>query len=280
MSHNIPIVVLTSNISSIAIPIIENLINKEFNIKGIVCSLDNLPSHKKYSTKWFKNLLSEFNSLNLLYEFYEIIVLGYFDRKKDRAYSKKARLNTSAPLNHINTIDDISLRYGIRVFYVAKINSEEAQEILTTLKPELGITLACKILKRNILQIPTLGFINLHSMSLPSFKGLSPIGFRETLAGLSYASLHVHFLEEALDSGPIVSTTHINIKKANYNLRLIEAESRYKSIKIVEDALNLIGKGFKGVKQEIDLESRVYKMPNTQERLQFAIKKKYLKRLK
>ena len=68
----------------------------------------------------------------------------------------------------------IALKYNIPVFQPHKIRLD--YEFMKELKPDLIVTCAYgQILPQGLLDIPTLGSINVHGSLLPKYRGASPI---------------------------------------------------------------------------------------------------------
>ena len=60
-----------------------------------------------------------------------------------------------------------------------------------------------KILRRNILDIPPLGILNIHPSLLPRFRGASPV--RSTILANETPGVSVMLLDEEMDHGPIIA---------------------------------------------------------------------------
>ncbi len=75
---------------------------------------------------------------------------------------------------------------------------------LTSLKPDLGVIVAYgSILKSNLLEIPSKGWLNVHYSLLPKYPGASPVQ-QALLEGESTTGVTVFHLDEGVDSGPIL----------------------------------------------------------------------------
>src|SRR5690606_11102976 len=69
-----------------------------------------------------------------------------------------------------------ALERGIEVFHPATLRSEEAQEQLRALAPDLLVVVAYGlILPRAVLEIPRFGCWNVHASLLPLWRGAAPI---------------------------------------------------------------------------------------------------------
>jgi methionyl-tRNA formyltransferase len=75
---------------------------------------------------------------------------------------------------------------------------------LRRLEPDLGVVVAYgHILRREVLDIPTKGMINVHASLLPRYRGAAPIQ-HAILQGERETGITIMQMEEGLDSGPIL----------------------------------------------------------------------------
>ena len=108
-------------------------------------------------------------SLNALLENgYEVV--GVFcqpDRPKGRGHKLAA-----CP------VKEVAVGAGIPVFQPERIKREDGVAALTSLAPDLCVTAAFgQLLSQEILDIPKLGTINVHSSLLPRHRGSAPINW-------------------------------------------------------------------------------------------------------
>jgi len=94
---------------------------------------------------------------------------------------------------------------GANVSYhcCASFSDPNALANITSLKPWLGIALSAPILKPKVFPIPQRGTLNLHKSLLPNYRGMPP-GFWELHEGTAESGVSVHWVDEELDTGPIV----------------------------------------------------------------------------
>lgn len=87
----------------------------------------------------------------------------------------------------------------------------EVAQWITSLKPDLGVIVAYgSILKSNLLEIPSKGWLNVHYSMLPKYPGASPVQ-QALLEGASTTGVTVFQLDEGVDSGPILSQVSTQI---------------------------------------------------------------------
>ncbi|MBV9673189.1 MAG: methionyl-tRNA formyltransferase, partial [Verrucomicrobia bacterium] len=102
---------------------------------------------------------------------------------------------------------------GIPVLQPARIRKTEALELLNKLHPDLIVVMAYgQILPRAVLELPTRACINLHASLLPSHRGAAPIQ-ASILAGDQYTGITVMFMSEGLDTGDILLSQSIPIRR-------------------------------------------------------------------
>lgn len=95
---------------------------------------------------------------------------------------------------------------GVPVYDPASINGEESRLLIQELSPDLFVVCDYgQILQPAILQLATLGGINLHGSLLPKFRGAAPIQ-RAILAGETVTGISVIHMSPVLDAGPILAT--------------------------------------------------------------------------
>jgi methionyl-tRNA formyltransferase len=81
----------------------------------------------------------------------------------------------------------------------------EVAQWISSLNPDLGVIVAYgSILKANLLQIPSKGWLNVHYSLLPKYPGASPVQ-QALLEGESTTGVTVFQLDEGVDSGPILN---------------------------------------------------------------------------
>ena len=99
----------------------------------------------------------------------------------------------------------VAMEHQIEVYQPVTLKSGEALERLSALKPELIVVAAYgKILPKEILDLPRLGCINVHSSLLPRYRGAAPINWA-ILNGETETGVTIMYMAEGLDTGDIIS---------------------------------------------------------------------------
>jgi methionyl-tRNA formyltransferase len=92
------------------------------------------------------------------------------------------------------------------------VNAPEYLETVRRLSPDVIVSVAApEIFRKDILRIPRLGCINIHSGRLPVYRGMMPT-FWQMLAGEPAATITVHEMAEKLDAGRVLGTVTVPLK--------------------------------------------------------------------
>jgi methionyl-tRNA formyltransferase len=111
----------------------------------------------------------------------------------------RSRSNLVAP-----AVKVAALEAGLTVLQPARPVGDLFLASLRRLEADLGVVVAYgHILRREVLDTPTLGMINVHASLLPRFRGAAPIQ-HAILAGDRETGISIMKMEEGLDSGPVL----------------------------------------------------------------------------
>jgi len=91
------------------------------------------------------------------------------------------------------------------------INSENSIALIEREKPDLIISISAnQIFKSELINVPRCGILNVHSSLLPKYRGLLP-SFWVLRNGEAESGVSVFFVDEGIDSGPILVQERIRI---------------------------------------------------------------------
>jgi methionyl-tRNA formyltransferase len=100
---------------------------------------------------------------------------------------------------------------GLPVLQPRNLRRPEAVEELAALQPDLIVVAAFgQILRRNLLDVPARGVLNVHASLLPRWRGASPVT-AAILAGDKQTGVSIMLIDEGLDTGPVLSMRSIPI---------------------------------------------------------------------
>lgn len=112
-------------------------------------------------------------------------------------------------------VKECALALGLDVYQPAKMRDGEALAILRGLKPDLiAVAAYGKILPVDILELPRLGCVNVHSSLLPRYRGAAPINWA-ILNGEDETGVTIMAMAEGMDTGDILAqaSTAIDINE-------------------------------------------------------------------
>lgn len=122
-------------------------------------------------------------------------------------------------------IDDESLikiaeKAGIDVFCFDEqlrkrdhYNSMETIDFMERRKPDVILISHVGLIKGDLLRVSRLGIINIHPGILPKYRGLRPVYWQ--LYNVDPVGTTVHFVDEGIDTGPILMTGSIDINETD-----------------------------------------------------------------
>ena len=142
-------------------------------------------------------------SLRLLAEKYQVVgVVTQPDRASGRGRELKAP-----------PVKTLALELNIPVIQPEKLREPEAMQQLREWDPDLIVVAAFgQILKKEVLDLPKYGCINIHASILPRWRGAAPIN-AAILAGDEETGVTIMKMDVGLDTGPMLSMKKIRIRR-------------------------------------------------------------------
>lgn len=137
-------------------------------------------------------------------------------------------------------VKETALKHGIPVYQYTKIRNEGVED-LKALKPDLMVTCAFgQILSQEILDIPTIGTINIHASLLPKYRGSSPIQWA-IINGEKTTGITIMFTDVGVDTGDIILQDELEIEDTDTagtlfdKLSVLGSKSVIKALKAIEN---------------------------------------------
>jgi len=138
---------------------------------------------------------------------------------------------------------------GIEFIRIKNINSLQVVDKVKSYSPDLVIVAHFeKLISLEIINIPTIGCINVHPSLLPEYRGMSPQHY-PIINGEKETGVSVHYIDETADTGDIILQKAVQIEPEMY---VNELQQKFIEIYkfIVIEAIDLINNSsFKPVKQ-------------------------------
>ena len=102
-------------------------------------------------------------------------------------------------------VKQFATQHGLLALQPERMRDAEFLASLRALAADLGVVVAYgRILTQTILEIPRLGFVNVHASLLPRYRGAAPI-HRAVMAGDTQTGVTIMRVVQALDAGPMLS---------------------------------------------------------------------------
>lgn len=116
-----------------------------------------------------------------------------------------------------------ALELGLPVLQPETLRDPAAAEQLAAWQADLGVVAAYgEILRKSILAIPPLGYLNIHPSLLPRYRGPTPV-HAAILAGDAETGVTVMRLDAKMDSGPILAQRRVPLPPGARNATLTQA---------------------------------------------------------
>lgn len=128
------------------------------------------------------------------------------------AYYKAADVvRRLVPVGRHRSVKSIARHHGLRLLTPADVNAKEFLDELRQLGPDLVVSVSCpQIFKEELLDLPRLGCVNLHSALLPDYRGMLPT-FWVLAKGEEQTGVTIHHMNAGIDGGGIILQREVSI---------------------------------------------------------------------
>jgi methionyl-tRNA formyltransferase len=121
----------------------------------------------------------------------------------DKPSGRGLQLNESA-------VKKFAKEKGLKILQPEKLKSSEFIEELKSLKADLQIVVAFRMLPEIVWSMPPLGTFNLHASLLPQYRGAAPINWA-IINGENKTGVTTFFLQHDIDTGNIIFQEEVSI---------------------------------------------------------------------
>lgn len=162
---------------------------------------------------------------------------------------------------------------GIPIIKLTKsINNIESIEVIKSYKPDLLISIAAnQIFKKKIIKLAPKGCINLHTALLPKYRGLLPT-FWVMKNDEKYTGVSVFFVDEGIDSGPII--VHEQVEIGNRTQRELIRCTKKLGMEAIAKSIDLIEKDVVKLIENDDSKKTYFSFPKREDVKEFLSKGK------
>jgi len=173
-----------------------------------------------------------------------------------------------------NKVEKVLHAQNIPIIKLKKsVNHKDSLEIISSYKPDILLSIAGnQIFKSQLINLPKKGTLNLHTALLPKYRGLMPT-FWVMKNDEDYTGVSVFFVDEGIDSGPIVVQKRVKIDNSWSQKELIKVTKQIGMDAIIE-AIEKIDSGNYEVIPNHKEESTYFSFPTRKDVKEFLAKGK------
>lgn len=159
-------------------------------------------------------------------------------------------------------------REGIPIIKLQRsINNQDSLALINNYKPDLLVSIAGnQIFRRPLIELAPKGCINLHTSLLPKYRGLMPT-FWVLKNGEEETGVSVFFVDEGIDSGPIIVQKKVKITRRSQK-ELIK-ETKRLGMEAICEAVAEIKSGELTLMDNPDNKKTYYSFPKRQDVKEF-----------
>lgn len=104
---------------------------------------------------------------------------------------------------HVSAVKKFASEHSLPLLQPLKLKEAKFLDELKSLKPDLQVVVAFRMLPEEVWRLPPLGTINLHASLLPDYRGAAPIHWA-IINGETETGLTTFFIEKDIDTGKII----------------------------------------------------------------------------
>ena len=121
----------------------------------------------------------------------------------DKPAGRGQKINESA-------VKQYAVEKGLKILQPVKLKDPEFIEELRSLKADLQVVVAFRMLPEIVWSMPSKGTINLHGSLLPQYRGAAPINWA-IINGEKESGVSTFFLKQEIDTGDILFSERVKI---------------------------------------------------------------------
>jgi len=160
----------------------------------------------------------------------------------DKPSGRGRKINQSA-------VKKYALSKGIEILQPTNLKDPDFLDNLRSLKADLQIVVAFRMLPKQVWEMPKLGTFNLHASLLPDYRGAAPINWA-IINGEEKTGVTTFFINEDIDTGAVIKQELIEIS-ADMTAGELHDDLMSLGSKTVVETVNMIAEGdIEPVKQE------------------------------
>ena len=135
-------------------------------------------------------------------------------------------------------VKQYAIEHGLKVLQPEKLKDPTFIEELQSLKADLQIVVAFRMLPEIVWNMPPLGTFNAHASLLPKYRGAAPINWA-IINGETETGITTFFLKHEIDTGDIIQQVRIPIEETD-NLEVVHDKLMVLSGQLVKETVDNI----------------------------------------
>ena len=140
-----------------------------------------------------------------------------------------------------SAVKKFALKNNLKVLQPTNLKNEDFLKELKSLKANLQVVVAFRMLPKAVWQMPKYGTFNLHASLLPEYRGAAPINWA-IINGEEKTGVTTFFIDEKIDTGEIILQKEIEILP-NENAGDLHDKLMYLGSDLVKETIAQIKKG-------------------------------------
>ena len=149
-------------------------------------------------------------------------------------------------------VKTLALELNIPILQPEKLRAPDATDQLRAWNPDLIVVAAFgQILKKDVLDLPRYGCINMHASLLPRWRGAAPIN-AAILAGDEETGVTIMQMDVGLDTGPMLTRKSIRIRRDDTTGSVLQALSTLGANLLIETLPEYFSGNLKPVPQPLE----------------------------
>lgn len=165
----------------------------------------------------------------------------------DKPAGRGRKLNESA-------VKKYALSKELNILQPKNLKNQDFHKELNSLKADLQIVVAFRMLPKIVWQMPRFGTFNLHASLLPAYRGAAPIHWA-IINGETKTGATTFFIDDKIDTGEIILKEKIEISETE-TVGTLHDKLMYLGADLVAKTVDLIETGNVITKKQPDLEEK------------------------
>lgn len=184
--------------------------------------------------------------------------------------TKEDKINARGKKIVLSAVKEFALENEISYIQPSSLKDESVYNKLKEIDPDLIVVVAYgKIIPKNIIDLPKLGIINVHSSILPKYRGASPI-HSALINGDDKTGVSIMFINEGLDTGDVLKIITTDITEEDDLGTLTERLATLGSDALSHVVPTLIDKTYVATKQDDSLATLVKPIKKEEMKIDFS----------